>query len=355
MKNVSNELLNKNNNQNDKCIIYEPSQNDFLSNSNNNNIQNNLLYNLNISQNSSNKPKNNFNNNSNIDPRLSLTFKYLDIEKNLPLFIQNNITFTDLLLLTRKDLIDLGLSMIDRNRILFFCHQFSKFAKTYSLIEINSFFQQNKNLYDNSIPKNIANNNKDIYPQNNHQRNNMKNKNEPNELFYYSNGFDSGNINRDKEKDSQQEIEYCNIYQAGRISQSRTNTSSKYNNNYSSNKKDFFMKYQELNQEVDNYINKFNKYKENWQDSRKKYDNLMNSYLVRGKTTKIKNNKLKIKKELSQNKLNKNKQNKQRKDKESLEKLKVLKDRKEELMKKLEKIRDKSNHKKMIIKYLDEN
>ena len=40
---------------------------------------------------------------------------------------------------------------------------------------------------------------------------------------------------------------------------------------------------------------------------------------------------------------------------ESIEKLKLLKERKEELKKQLEKINDKSNHKKMIINYLDEN
>ena len=45
--------------------------------------------------------KNNINE-SNVDPRLELTLKYLDIFSTLPTFITNNIFFNDLLLLSKN-------------------------------------------------------------------------------------------------------------------------------------------------------------------------------------------------------------------------------------------------------------
>lgn len=77
----------------------------------------------------------------------------------------------------------------------------------------------------------------------------------------------------------------------------------------------------------------------------------MNSYLFKGKQApNNKNNK--TQKYNSQNKTNKNNTNI---DEESYKKLKILKERKEELKIQLDRIKDRSNHKKMIIKYLDEN
>jgi hypothetical protein len=355
MKNFQRQILNKTDNKIDKINNFNSSKNDYLSNSNINNI--NQYYSLNnnndIKNNSNNEQKknnnilnnknNNNNNNNNIDPRIITTLTKLNIEKIIPIIINNNITFNDLLILTRKNLIDLGFPMLERNRILSFSQKFIKFTNNYTLEEINSFFQKYKNLYDKSII-----NNNSI---------NMKIKNQKNEetQLYYSKGFDSYNNNfslnkLDKEKDSQNEIEYCNIYPKGPISLSRTNTSSKNNFNSNNSKINYFVKYQELTQEVDNYINKFKEYKQNWNDSKNKYENLMNSYLVRGKTVAVIN-----KKNKNKNLKNQLRKNKSKIDKESFEKLKLLKERKEELKKQLDKIRDKSNHKKMIIKYLEEN
>ena len=409
MKKAYGKYLDQNKKSYTNCIIFSPSKDDCFGISNINNKRQNHSISIN------NNPKNNnienniqINNNFNetkninrniIDPRIELVFKYLSIEKDLPIFINNNINFTDLLVLSRKDLIDLGLSMIDRNRILYFSQQFLKYGKNYSMNEINSFFQENKNLYDNTISnntnrdKNINNNNNNNNNKNNNNKyseynsqgynNNKKNENE-NQPLAYSNGFESNNnkknnnnnkndvINnyiyknidkdKDKERDSQQELDYCNIFPAGCISQSRTNTSSKNNNNSLYNKVDYFSKYQELTQEVDNYMFKFNEYKQNWNDSKKKYDNLMNSYLVRGKSSTNKKNKNKNKKKIKNTNAKNWSHNDKIRDKksininkESLEKLKILKERKEELKKQLEKINDKSNHKKMIINYIDEN
>ncbi len=411
MKNAYGKYLNQNKKSYNNYIIFSPTKDDCFGFSNiNNKKQNNSMNIDNGLTNNNIKDNKQINNNLNemqninrniFDPRLELVFKYLSIENNLPIFINNNINFNDLLILTRKDLIDLGLSMIDRNRILYFSQQFIKYAKNYSLNEINSFFQENKNLYNRTISNNTTNTNNsktnsksnNNTSNNNNNNNNNKNlegynnnqKNE-NKILLYSNGFESKNyvnknnknnkndvinnynyknMDKEKERDSQQEIDYCNIFPVGCISQSRTNTSSKNNNNNSiCNKVDYFLKYQELTQEVDNYMFKFNEYKQNWNDSKRKYDNLMNSYLVRGKLSENKKNKNKKKiknvKNLSHNprddkdkKINKKTSSNIKR--ESLEKLQKLKERKEELKKQLETIRDKSNHKKMIINYLDEN
>lgn len=296
----------------------------------------------------------NFNHNhSDEDPRLILTMRQLNIESVLPRLNDNKITFNDLLLLSRKDLIDLGLSMIERNRILNFSQKFLKYGKMFSIDEINAFFAENINLYGKPVSNDVPHNsNKNIINDNTgncSQRNNGKDNNKENKLLYNPNEFDNNN-NFNNEKDSQQDNEFCNIF-PGSISKSRTNTSSKNNINYGSNGVDFFLKYQELTQEVDNYLNKFNEYKQNWFDSRKKYDNLMNSYLFKGKQA-FNNQNNRTKKNSSQNKINNNKTNI---DEEPYKKLEILKKRKEELKVQLDRIKDRSNHKKMIIKYLDEN
>lgn len=340
MKNVERQLFNKNINKNNNPNVEDSSGIDKLNNNQiqslikYSNINNNLYHEQNQNnylfynrKNISNTNDNNTNNN--IDPRIEMVCKYLNIEKIIPLL--NNIIFNDLLMFSRKDLLDLGLQILERNRILHFSEQFLKYAKNYSIEEINSFFKNNKNLY-NKIS---------ISPYQSPINNDDK-------KFYYSNGFDTNKIynkkiDKNKEKDSEQEVDYCNIMQGGRMSRARTNASSK--NNYSSNKIDFFTKYQELTQEVDNYINKFKEYKQSWFDSKNKYNNLMNSYMIRGKSTRYNKSKNKNNMKIKKAKI----------DNDSYNKLKLLEERKKELKKKLGNITDKSNHKKMIIKYLEEN
>ena len=338
--NKTNQLLSQKKNS-DKIFLWEPSKNDDslgIKNIGNKEYNQNAPKNDNMEKNkikTQNIFNRNINNNdnlnsvrNNIDERMKLVFYYLNIENILQVFISNNITFNDLLMLSREDLIDLGIPMLERNRIIHFIQSYIKESKNYSINEINSFFQKNTNLNLLSQSKKIKND--------------------------FENNNDNNINNKLKERDSQQEGDFCNIYPLGHMSHSRTNTSSKNNINTVSNKNNFFWKYKELSQQVDNYMNRFNEYKQNWGDSKRKYDNLMNSYLIRDKTNI--NKKLK-KKEInnpSQNKKDKYK-SKPKLDKKSLEKLKKLKERKEELRKKLEKVKEKSNHKKMIIKYLDEN
>ena len=103
--------------------------------------------------NSKNIKENNDNiNQTNIDPRLELTLTYLDINSTMPTFITNNISFNDILLLSKKDLIDLGFSLVERNRILHFSQEFKRYGKKYNIQEIENFFNefQNLNMLTNS-------------------------------------------------------------------------------------------------------------------------------------------------------------------------------------------------------------
>ena len=111
-----------------------------------------------------NKEYNKNYNESNADPRLELTLKYLDIISTLPTFITNNIFFNDLLLLSKNDLVELGFSLVERNRILHFSQEFKKYGKKYSIQEINNFFNEFQNLNMRLIT--INNNNNQSFPTN---------------------------------------------------------------------------------------------------------------------------------------------------------------------------------------------
>ena len=92
------------------------------------------------------KESNDNNNQTNIDPRLELTLTYLDINSTMPTFITNNISFNDILLLSKKDLIDLGFSLVERNRILHFSQEFKRYGKKYNIQEVENFFNEFQNL-----------------------------------------------------------------------------------------------------------------------------------------------------------------------------------------------------------------
>ncbi len=84
------------------------------------------------------------------DDRLSYTLITLGLENLIHIFEENNISFIDLLLLSKEDLIELQLEMFQRNRIFHFSKLFSKYAKNYSISEISDFFGFNKQFIFNS-------------------------------------------------------------------------------------------------------------------------------------------------------------------------------------------------------------
>ena len=85
------------------------------------------------------------------DDRLSYTLLTLGLENLIHIFEENNISFVDLLLLSKDDLIELQLEMYQRNRIFYFSKLFTKYGKSYSINEISDFFSFNKQFIFNSV------------------------------------------------------------------------------------------------------------------------------------------------------------------------------------------------------------
>ena len=67
------------------------------------------------------------------DDRLIYTLITLDLGDLIHIFEENNISFVDMLFLTKEDLKELQLKLYQRNRIHNFSTLFNKYAKNYSL------------------------------------------------------------------------------------------------------------------------------------------------------------------------------------------------------------------------------
>ena len=175
--------------------------NDNFSNKNDLNYLNNFDFSKNDSfgtptqkRNSNNiKEYSNNINQENVDPRLELTLNYLDINSILPTFITNNISFNDLLLLSKNDLIELGFSLVERNRIIHFSQEFKRYGKKYNIQEIHNFFNEFQNL---NMRLNSINNNIQYFPyQKENEINNISiNNNKNNKKNYNNNNYTNKNI-----------------------------------------------------------------------------------------------------------------------------------------------------------------
>ena len=105
---------------------------------------------MNSENNSKEEKEENLNKQEEDDDRLSYTLITLGLENLIHIFEENNISFIDLLLLSKEDLIELQLEMFQRNRIFHFSKLFSKYARNYSISEISDFFSFNKQFIFNS-------------------------------------------------------------------------------------------------------------------------------------------------------------------------------------------------------------
>jgi hypothetical protein len=111
------------------------------------------------------------------DDRLTYTLITLDLGNLIHIFEDNNISFIDMLLLSKEDLIELQLEIFQRNRILNFSKLFTKYAKNYSIREISDFFTFNKQfIFNSSIYDKVLTNNMNIY-QNDMNSSNFNNNN----------------------------------------------------------------------------------------------------------------------------------------------------------------------------------
>ena len=120
------------------------------------------------------------------DDRLTYTLITLDLGNLIHIFEENNISFIDMLLLTKEDLKELQLSLYQRNRIYNFSILFNKYAKNYSIGEISDFFSFNKQFIFNSSIYDRVN----MVSQNNLEKENNYIYNENNlddESDYYNN------------------------------------------------------------------------------------------------------------------------------------------------------------------------
>ena len=397
---------------------------DDLSNKNETNLasildnkKNNIFLNLNPSQIS--KKSNNLiinNNQKNIDPRLELTLKYLDIYYTLDIFINNNISFNDILLLSKKDLIELGFTLVERNRIFNFSQEYKNYGVDYNISEINNFFKEFQNLnirlntnnnnynkYDiqkkeningninlNVINKKISNNsgyhksllldtkpiiknnekNKEITIKNNStkKRINISSKNtnkkntNPNYLSQETNFQDSINTYQNNNINNNQNTSKL-IRQNSRVSKNSNysksnksklvNTSKIYGGGIAGSSGSIVQKYQNLSEEIDNYFKKYNENKETKKNRMKKYEIISSSY-KRKKNNSFYNNDNNEINNNNNNNYGENDANDEKKEEEITLKLKELQRRKKELKDKLNTICEKENKKLMIIQYLEE-
>jgi hypothetical protein len=131
------------------------------------------------------------------DDRLTYTLITLDLGDLIHIFEENNISFVDMLLLSKDDLKELQLKLYQRNRIHNFSTLFSRYAKNYSISEISDFFSFNqKFIFNSSIYDRV------ISPQNQNEYLNLQNDNE-NNLENYENldNFENNMNNNEKYED----------------------------------------------------------------------------------------------------------------------------------------------------------
>ena len=160
------------------------------------------------------------------DDRLTYTLITLDLGNLIHIFEDNNISFVDMLLLTKEDLIELQLEIFQRNRILNFSKLFTKYAKNYSIQEISDFFTFNKQFIFNSIIYDkVSSSNINSELQN--EMNNPGINNDNNNIMV----FEQNNNNN-------QEVNYLNT---------EPNNKNNMNNNMSMNNNNNYLMTQKLN------------------------------------------------------------------------------------------------------------
>jgi hypothetical protein len=381
-----------NNNDNQKNI------NNYISQNNINNENNKLNYN--------NYNNNNYNNliqeeNNNNEQKLNLVLIYLDISNLLPIFKNNNISFNDIFLLSKSDLIELGLTMMQRNRILKFIELFQNNAIDYSIEEINNFFQKNKNLNIRNI-QNINNYN---FTFNIGHYNNNRNKNfyntydENNDLLNKKNIFSDENYEKQLKLNNKYNNIKLDLKENNKRMNQNYNTDNKDNNNLQQNDNDennnnklnsdlinninnknkiksknkisnsmsnIFKNYQLLNKEIGIYMEKYYKQKENENNHALKYKCILNNcerIHNSHKSTNHKgnnnnnNNNNNNKKHMTHSDSNYSIGNKISKNIkiENIKRLNELNKKKEELQKSLHSYTNSINERRKLLQYLEED
>ena len=195
------------------------------------------------------------------DDKLNYILLTLGLENLFHIFKENNISFIDLLLLSKESLKELGLEMYQRNRIFKFSSTYNKNAKDYTMKEIFEFFESNKQfLFNTSMHQKLLKSNKNLNIKN--DKNKLINK--FNSHKYFSNNENGKNYEQPNIKDE---------FSSGQMIRSSKNSVSSCNKNYKANQ--IFKKYLLIKKGVDEFLTKLNKQKEETEILSYKYNSII--------------------------------------------------------------------------------
>ena len=195
------------------------------------------------------------------DDKLNYILVTLGLENLFHIFKENNISFIDLLLLSKESLKELGLEMYQRNRIFKFSSTYNKNAKAYTMKEIFEFFESNKQfLFNTSLHQKILKSNKNLNFRNN--KNNLLNKFKS--YKYFSDDENGKNYEQPNVKDD---------FSSGQMIRSSKSSMPSYNKNYKASQ--IIKKYLLIKKGVDEFLNKLNKQKEETEILSYKYNNII--------------------------------------------------------------------------------
>ena len=202
--------------------------------------------------------------NSAEDDRLMYVLLTLGLGEIIHIFNENNISFIDLLLLSKESLKDLGLEMYQRNRIFTFSTCFNKNAKTYSIREITDFFDCNKQfLFNNSIYNKLIKSNKKLNI-NVIKRNRMNNFKNVNKYFSDDENNNENNHNRKYIKDDPP---------SSRVRSRKKNIIALSGKSYKADK--IIRKYLLIKKGVDEFLSKLSRHKEETDHLSNKFNNIV--------------------------------------------------------------------------------
>ena len=210
----------------------------FIQNINNINNEENYNYDKNI-----------MNLNNKYDKKMIYILSSLNLDNLIDVFNSNYIGFNDLLLLTKKDLIEMKIPIGQRNRFLHFFDKFKNGSKNYDFNEIKNYLDIYKKMYINNlfIEKNKSNkiNTLPNYKNNNSFKNNiMKGNATKEENLFLINTKDNEsriildhNIYEKQKTNDNNVLCQANSYLRNNISQ--INKYSNNNSNKNSSKKEY--------------------------------------------------------------------------------------------------------------------
>ena len=218
MENYNNEEIDLENNEKlEEEDIYADLENNLaksknqLNQINNTNKQNQIEEQDNSLEEQENEENNNNFEEDDEDDRLTYTLITLDLGDLIHIFEENNISFVDMLLLSKEDLKELQLKLYQRNRIHNFSILFNKYAKNFSISEISDFFSFNqKFIFNSSIyDRVIMSQNQNDEWDNNDENINDNNDEENNNDDEYNDDMNENENNKDKDNYDLDNINYA--------------------------------------------------------------------------------------------------------------------------------------------------